>query len=77
MLYADGRCPCRTRDADGECSGKANAGIVDDPKESYINIMFCNTFFTKPSLEERLNWGKTRPAQEKYNLDRYWHNRGL
>jgi hypothetical protein len=54
----DGRCPCKTRDADGECNGQGNDGIVNDPKKSYINIMFCDTFFTKPSLEERLNWEK-------------------
>lgn len=75
-LCKDGRCPCSSRDAKGNCNAKGDKGIVKDPDKSYINIMFCNGFFAYPSLDEVIKYGKTSPVEEKYNLNSYWDNRG-
>jgi hypothetical protein len=51
-------------------------GDANDPVSSYINIMFCDNFFAKNSLDFAIEWGKGRSAYEKYNLETYWDNRG-
>lgn len=75
-ICKDGRCPCDTRDADGNCNKHGDDGFKRDPDKSTINIQFCPIFFAYPSLKEAMDKGKNAPKEQKYNMNTYWDNRG-
>ena len=76
-LCKDGRCPCKERKPDGrcECIDKEN-WIARDPDSSYINIQFCDQFFSAATLDEVVDKRKGASREEKYNMYTYWDNRG-
>ncbi|KAF1994058.1 hypothetical protein P154DRAFT_586974 [Amniculicola lignicola CBS 123094] len=76
-LCKDGRCPCKERKPDGSCKYIDDANWINrDPENSYINIQFCDGFFSADTLDEVIKKGKGAPKEEKYNINYYWNNRG-
>ncbi|KAF2271694.1 uncharacterized protein EI97DRAFT_349320, partial [Westerdykella ornata] len=50
--------------------------INRDMDNSYINIMFCDLFFTLPELWQVIEDGKRAPKEKKYHMHTYWDNKG-
>ncbi|PSN67822.1 hypothetical protein BS50DRAFT_665225 [Corynespora cassiicola Philippines] len=76
-LCKDGRCPCNEREPNGACKFVDDKNWINrDADKSYINIQFCDGFFSAASLDEVVNKGKGASKEVKYNMNTYWENRG-
>lgn len=48
-----------------------------DKDSGLARINFCPPYFDRPTLDDQITDGKTMPAKDRYNMNRYWYSQGF